>query len=655
MLVVWVQRRAVQANGHWNMDQANVINSRERRILVALAQTAIPPGRSLPGGGPADADRMDEFLARLNPRGRRVYRAALWTVECSTLGRFGRPFSTLSKQDRWRALSRWERSRIHAWRYLLRVILAPIKLTHFDAPELFELAGCKYHWPTVKDEQPRWLRQVQSGREIDEDLRLQCEVVVIGTGAGGAATAYELAARGRAVLLLEEGDYHRRSNFHGRPTAAFETMYRDRGMAVSFGNVTIPMWSGRAVGGTTVINSGTCYRAPEHTLSYWRNKYRLPQVFSSQGLAPYYERAEAMLQVTAADPKYVAKTGEIIGRGAERLGLRHGVVSRNAPDCDGQGVCCLGCPTGAKRSTDISYVPAALNQGAQLITAAKVERVDIVAGRARGVTAKLRSGRTLRVEAQAVVVAAGTLMTPLLLRTSGACKTSGWLGNNLAVHPACKVLAVFDETVDMANAIPQGYAIDHFMAEGLMFEGGSVPLDLATLAIPWTGPRFTALMEQYSHLAMFGFMVQDHSRGFVRRGLGGHPLVYYRLKRRDLEELGRGLVILCEVFQAAGARRVLPMIPGHDEVTTSQQLSRLRAQKLRAGDLDLAGFHLLGTCRLGTDPSRSCLGPEHQAHDVESLYVCDGSAIPSSLGVNPQMTIMALALRAAEIIVSRLG
>jgi choline dehydrogenase-like flavoprotein len=163
------------------------------------------------------------------------------------------------------------------------------------------------------------------------------------------------------------------------------------------------------------------------------------------------------------------------------------------------------------------------------------------------------------------------------------------------------------------------------------------------------------LMEQYPHLATFGFMIKDTSRGEVRSGPGGFPLIFYNLNAADTALMQRAFGILCEVFQAAGARRVLPLVAGHDEVNTKADLLRMRSKQLRPGDMEMMGFHPLGTCRIGTNPAESCLGPDHEAHDVAGLYVCDGSAIPSSLGVNPQMTIMAMALRAAEIIDGRLG
>jgi choline dehydrogenase-like flavoprotein len=408
------------------------------------------------------------------------------------------------------------------------------------------------------------------------------------------------------------------------------------------------------VGGTTIVNSGTCYRAPERVFRRWREEQGLAW-FTREAMDPYYARVEAMLRVERARFELTGGVGRVVARGAEKMGMRHRPVDRNAPDCDGQGVCCFGCPTGAKRSTDVSYVPGALERGAQLVTAARVDGIDVVAGRARGVRARLASGKRLRVKAEAVVIAGGALMTPLVLRQAGVCTSSPALGKNLSIHPATKTLALFDEAIDMAHGIPQGYSIDELEHEGIMFEGGSVPLEIMGVSVPWVGKRFVDLMARYRNLALFGFMIEDTSRGEVRPGAGGSPLILYNLNRRDAARMQKAMAIMCEVFLAAGARRVYPMIPGMEELSTLNEVRQLRAMSLGPTAFDVTAYHPLGTCRIGTDPETSVLGPDFETHEVERLFVADGSAVPSALGVNPQMTIMSMALRAAEIIDRRLG
>lgn len=628
----------------------------ERRIVAALAEAAIPAGRHVPAGGALSADRLAAFLGGWPSNMVKGIRGLLWSLELATVPTHGRRFSSLSKEARARFVEGAISGRGGLRREWMRALLSPLKGAHFDDPALFAAVGAPYRGaPVEKDEQPRWLERVTHGADVTADMSIECEVVVIGTGAGGAAAAYELASRGRAVVLLEEGRLHRRKDLTGRASHAFKHLYRDNGVTMALGNAPMPVLAGRAVGGSTIVNSGTCYRAPERTFRYWRERHGMPAEFSSEGMAPYYARVEQMLGVAKADRRYTGGVGEVIARGAEALGYTHGPLTRNAPDCDGQGMCCYGCPTGAKRSTDVSYVPAALMKGAELWTGAKARHVDVVAGRARGVTVDLSSGAVLKVKADAVIVAGGALMTPLLLRDSGACTTSGWLGRNLSIHPAGGALAVFDERIDMGSAIPQGYAIETFAEEGLMFEGGSLPPDVLALNLPWVGPRLTEIIDDYAHVASFGLMVQDHSRGTVRRGPGGSPLIRYDLSRRDFELMHRGLGVLAEVYLRAGARRVILSARGFEEVRTMREVEAFRQAPLRPGDVDGAAFHPLGTARAGADPRRSCVNPEQEAHDTERLYVCDGSAIPSSLGVNPQLTIMAMSLRAAEAIDARLG
>ena len=389
--------------------------AREARILRSLAAAAMPQGTFLEGGGDVTVKRLERWLEGAKPMHWAGIRGFLWTAELAALPFTGHTLSALPRERAARFLESWAGMRSPRSRAILRAILSPVKAAHFDDPKMRAHVGCRT-LPTaapVQLERPRWLEQVTDGSSALEDLELECEVVIVGTGAGGAACAYELASRGRAVLMLEEGRYHRRDSFNSHPTQMTRKLYRDQGLTVAFGNAYVPVWAGRGVGGSTTINSGTCYRAPERVLRKWRDEGLA--WFSSESLGPYYERVESMLQVTRAKMDLTGGVGRVVQRGADRLGYSNAPLMRNAPDCDGQGVCCFGCPTGAKRSTDVSYVPEALKRGAQLVTSAKVTGIDLEGGRARGVHARLASGKTLRVRAEAVVVAGGLLMTPLVL------------------------------------------------------------------------------------------------------------------------------------------------------------------------------------------------------------------------------------------------
>jgi choline dehydrogenase-like flavoprotein len=263
-----------------------------------------------------------------------------------------------------------------------------------------------------------------------------------------------------------------------------------------------------------------------------------------------------------------------------------------------------------------------------------------------GVSARDPSGRSIAVRARAVVVACGALHTPLLLARSGVA--SEHLGRHLTIHPVVAAWGLFDERVDARRAVPQGYVIDEHHDDGLLFQGAFAPLDVCGPLFTDVGPAWTRLIERFDHLACFGFMIEDDGEGRVRAGPGGRPLVTYSLTRADVARLRRGVTMLAEVYFAAGAREVLPAVRGFDRLGGARDVARLGRAPVVASDFDVTAYHPLGTCRMGRDPARSVIGPDHRVHGFEGLFVADGSAVPCSLGVNPQLTIMALADRAAE-------
>ena len=203
--------------------------------------------------------------------------------------------------------------------------------------------------------------------------------------------------------------------------------------------------------------------------------------------------------------------------------------------------------------------------------------------------------------------------------------------------------------------MPQSYLIDEHHDEGILFQGAFAPLEICGPLFTEVGPRWTRIIEQFDRLACFGFMIEDSTTGRVRAGPGGRPIVTYSLTEHDVARMRRGVGLLARVYFAAGARRVMPVVHGFDDLTSEGDVGRLLRARVRASDFDVTAYHPLGTCRMGRDPSRSVIGLDHRVHDVGGLYVTDGAAVPTSVGVNPQLTIMAMALRASEHITRALG
>lgn len=625
---------------------------------MAIAEAALPKGQVLPAASLATVARAERVMGELPPTVRQGYRALLGAVEAWALATRRHRFARLPVAARLEVLESWQRADV-ARRLGLRALMAPLKVAHFDSPELYRTIGCVYEFSQVQGEtKPRYMRErVHAPAEIQEDLELDCDAVVIGSGAGGAVVAKELAEQGHAVILLEEGHYFERKDFDGRAVAAHRKMYRDGGLTFSVGNVWIPIPMGRTVGGSTTVNSGTCYRVPGRVLRRWRDQMGLRE-FTENAMDGYYRRVESILGVAEARAEYLGGVARVIARGCDRLGYAHNPLRRNAPDCDGKGTCCFGCPTDAKRSTNVSYVPMALKAGAELFHGARVTRIVTSGTRATGVVAELDGGngrpRTLTVHARVVVVSCGALMTPVLLQQNNLCTGSGQLGSNLSIHPAAAGIGMFDERIAGYNAIPQGYAINEFHDEGILFEGATAPLEIIMAASPMLGPPLVDLAESFDRAALFGFMVEDSSRGRVRV-IGGRPILTYFLNDADVARIKRGFEILIRVFLAAGAQRIHPQVHGFDDIRSEADLVRFQQAKLRARDFELTAYHPLGTARMGLDAGSAVVGPDHESHEVQNLYIVDGAAVPSSLAVNPQVTIMAMATRAAERIDERLS
>jgi hypothetical protein len=628
------------------------LSEAENAILRALAEAAIPPGQILPGAGPTTLARLADALDGMAPAASWAYRWMLWTLETQTAARMGTRFSALPLGGRLRAMERLERA--EATRLLLRGLLLPLKLAHFDDPGVYAALGCRFSVDPPRAERPHWREQISSAGDLGDGTTLECDAVVVGTGAGGAAVAHALAEHGHAVLMLEEGEHYTRSDFTGRSLEMMRKLYRKGGLTCSFGNTIIPIPIGKGVGGTTLINSGTCFRLPESTLTHWRDDLGLEE-FTADLLNPYYARVERMLEVAPSSARALGKPAELIARGCDALGYRHQPLVRNAPGCDGQGLCCFGCPTDAKRSTNVSFVPAALERGAQLLTGFTVDRVLLEGERAVGVAGTADGGRVkLSVRANVVVLACGSLLTPAVLLRNGLANGSGEVGRNLSIHPASSAIALFDEETHAWNTVPQGYAIDEFHDEGILFEGSQAPLDITAAAMTSYGPSYVALMERFNHSLGFGFMVKDTSRGRVSLGRDGAPRITYWLNGRDLKTIQRAFGILARVFFAAGAREVYPTLAHFERLRSLGDVERMERARISARQVDITAYHPLGTCRMGRDPAASVVSTTNEAHDVLNLFICDGSAVPSSLGVNPQMTIMSLALRAADFIHRRL-
>ncbi len=489
--------------------------------------------------------------------------------------------------------------------------------------------------------------------DIRDDLDLSADAVVVGSGAGGAVIAHELARLGHDVILLEQGAYHPTSSFRSDPQWSFENLYAQRGVTTALGLPPVLIPHGECVGGTTVINSGTVFRVPGRILSRWQAEHGAEGI-SSSALAPFYDVIEERIGATPAAWPALGELNRVIERGVQKLGLRGGPLVRNAPHCVGCGACVFGCPSGAKQSMLVTFIPAADQLGVRLYSEAVVDRVLTAGSEATGVAGRIveRASGTERarftVRARVVVLAAGAFGTPLLLEDNDLCGTSGARGRHLHIHPAGGALARMPETVAGWRAIPQGYMVEDWADEGILLEGGFGPPGVVGLMVPGFGGAYQERMRDYDRLAAFGLMVEDRdSVGSVTR-LAGRPLIRYALGRDDTRRLVFGWKQVLRILFAAGAVEAYPAIQGFDVLHGPGEIDRIDEHAVAGRDLTLSAYHPMGTCRIGANPRTGVVDANLEAWDVRRLFVADASIFPTALGVNPQATIMAFAARAAD-------
>lgn len=635
-----------------------LLEGADRERAARLVEALFPAGQLLPAADvEAQLETLDQLLAT-QPGLRRVLAGLLRALELRHLVATGRRFSTATREARSAFLRRQAGKPLEGT--LLRLLSLPFRLSYLQDEANLARLGTG-HPPCVAPatEPARWRGQVITAASLGGDEELECDAVVIGSGAGGAAAAWELASRGLAVVLLEEGDYHDRRDFQGPLTERVAKLYRGLGATIALGPNPIPIPIGRSVGGTTTINSGTCLRTPPATLAAWREEGLAE--FTVEALQPWFEQVEEAIGVQAADLRHVGEIADVVSAGARRIGLTEArPLLRNAIGCDGQGVCQLGCPTDAKQSTNVSLVPRALACGAFLYTGFRAQQLLREGGRVTGVVAQGRGADgqrwRLTVRARATVVAMGALLTPNFLRANGV--RHALLGDNLSIHPCGAVLGWFPgRNFSNGRRIPQGFGVFDLKEQGLMFEGGTPPLLGHGLLNPLQGEDFVQSVERYQETAYFAFMLKDSSRGSVRPGLHRDlPLIRYSLNDEDFARYRRGVDLLARMYFAAGAREV--QVPGLTGITTLRNIEELEAfwrKRPSQRDFLMTAYHPLGTARIGASPAQGVCDPSHEVWGHPGLHVMDGASVPTALGANPQVTIMAMALRAAAQLAERLA
>jgi choline dehydrogenase-like flavoprotein len=596
------------------------------------------------------AGPVARFVAELPPRNLSRLKVGLRAFEWLP---FPWRFSRLDLAAREDFLQKMETSRFGPHQELLLMAKVLCTLGYAVVPEVKQRVGYEVTCALADGSVPE-----PAGSLGDTAVRAageECDVVIVGSGAGGAAAAATLAEAGVDVVVLEAGGHFTRESYPREPIEAITTLYRDAGLTVAEGHPPIPVPVARAVGGTTVINSGTCFRAPGPVLERWRAEFGIPWVTD---LDAEFSEAERFLHVTPIDPERMGRNGQLAMEGARALGASGGPISRNAGNCVQCSSCPFGCAIDAKRGMHVSYLPRAVTAGARVRQRVEVQRVLVEDGHAVGVECLVGSEgeqngrpRPYTVRARAVVVAAGALGTPELLLRSGL--GGDQVGRNLHMHPAAWIGARYEEEVRGWEGVMQSYYIDEWERQGILLEATFTPLPFGGAWLLGTGRKHQEAMLGFSRVGSIGVHLSDRSTGRIGLFGDGSLRATYKLTRDDATRLRFGIARAAEVHFAAGATEVYPNI-GRIGVLKRENLADFETTDVRPAQLRLEAFHPMGTARIAADEGSGVCGPDGTVHGIEGLYVADASLFPTSVGVNPMMTIIAFSKRVSAGIADRL-
>lgn len=640
-------------------------------VLRALAETFVSGGEAV-----RLADHLGETIAALPRRSDREEMARLLQLlESRTmnlvLAGSALPFTSMSQAQRERYLGAWATSRVplrrKAFQGLKRMTTVLYYTARTPAGEP-NPSWARLGYPGPLGPPPATPKRI-TPLTITNDDTLQCDVVIVGSGAGGGVVAGELAARGLDVVVLEKGGYYDAGDFSHYEGESLSRLYDGGGLLTSE-DLAIVILQGSCLGGGTVVNYTTSFRTPDSVRDEWAREHGLPH-FATAEYTQSLDAVSQRLGVTTDQHRPSGRDAAMV-RGLDALGWHHAPLPRNVRDCpqdDECGYCGLGCRRDAKQSTLRTYLQDAHDRGARLIVDTLVRRVTIESGRAVGVEAVVRypSGPRpfkIAVRARAVVVAGGSVHSPALLLRSGV--TLPALGRHLALHPGGAVFGVMPDAIRPWTGTLQAHYSDQFadLDHGYGFKFETIPIhpSLFALAVPWESRQQHAdAMAELAHTALVAVLVRDREGGRVSVDDDGQPVVSYHLSHYDARHFRRGLTEAARLLEAAGARaiwtphtRTLGYRPDGTAAPHTAWNEALDRADFGPNQAQLATFHQMASCRMGANARSSVVDPAHQVWGIPGLYVADASTFPTSSGVNPMLTIMAMAHRAAGVIASQL-
>jgi choline dehydrogenase-like flavoprotein len=640
----------------------------EYRTLVALAEILVHGEKERVQPDEIVA-RVDHYVSQIRARRLWVYRVVLYGIFMHPQFYFRAPFSELDEETRLYHLKKhFYRDVLIKFlpgflrRFVQQMIRVAKQLTYvgyYSDPKTYEDVG---YLPFSQRNGAARLApppiaahplKVQRAQELRVET-LDADVCIMGSGAGGAILAYFLAKAGREVTLVERGKYVEPREFSEDEVDMVGKLYAD-GVFQQTQDFSFTILQGSCVGGSTVVNNAVCFSPPEEVLHKWNDPnihhagLNLKEIYASDAAV------RAFLDIQKQNNARLNPSGEIFLKGVKKFNatgqrIAADVVSANIKECYGCGYCNLGCPYGKKLSMLDTALPWAQRDfpgRLHIVAECEVRRLHANGQAIRYVEAKRPDGSKVHIRAKTFVMSAGAVASSYLLLRSKVGKSLP-VGRQLSFNMGSYLTAEFDDEVNAH----EGLQISHYGMpqpwRGFVYETWWNPPVVQALNMPgWFEDHFLN-MKRYNHMMAVGVLVGTNGNARVKRALTGGPDVVYKPEAEDLKKMADGLKTLGDILFKAGAERVMANTAGYDVFEEPEELARLDNITMDPSYITLGTGHPQGGNCISQDPKRGVVGPDFRVHGYDNLYICDASVFPSSLTVNPQLTIMALAHYAAS-------